>query len=62
MINTVLILLSIWSISIIIMRKHIIEDGVPLWVSLLRLILVPLLLLAELIGRICIGIRSSLGN
>jgi hypothetical protein len=60
--DTILLLMLIWSITTLIMRRRVFEENIPLWVTLLRLILSPLLLITEALEWIWIGIKSSLRN
>jgi hypothetical protein len=58
--DIILIIILSWTISILIMRKQIFEEDVPLWVTILRLVLAPLLMIFEAVILMIIGIRSSL--
>ena len=49
-----------WSVSALIMRKKVFEEDVLLWVSLLRLVLSPLLLIFVILEWIEISIKSAL--
>ena len=49
-----------WSVSALIMRKKVFEEDVLLWVSLLRLVLAPLLLIFVILEWIEISIKSAL--
>jgi hypothetical protein len=56
----ILILLSIWAISAVIMRKQLLEEDKPFWIILLKLVLAPLMLGIKIIEWIWFSIQSAL--
>jgi hypothetical protein len=58
--DIILIIILSWTVSILIMRKRIFEEDVPLWVTILRLVLAPLLMIFEAVILMIIGVRSAL--
>lgn len=60
--DIILLVMIIWSVSAIIMRRQVFEEDAKLWVTILRLILAPLLLIFGVIEWIVFGIKSTLRN
>ena len=58
--DIILIIILSWTVSILIMRKQIFEEDVPLWVTILRLVLAPILMIFEAVILMIIGVRSTL--
>ena len=58
--DNILIIILGWTVSVLIMRKQIFEEDVPSWVTILRLVLAPLLLISEAVILMIIGVRSAL--
>ena len=58
--DIILIIILGWIVSILIMRKQVFEEDVPSWVTILRLVLAPLLLIFETVILMIIGVRSAL--
>ena len=51
-------IILVWLISGCIIRRFILEEDIPLWIRLLRIILAPVILVFEFIGIMWIGITS----
>ncbi len=58
--DIILIIILGWIVSILIMRKRVLEEDVPSWVTILRLVLAPLLMIFEAVILMIIGVRSAL--
>jgi hypothetical protein len=56
----ILIIAAIWTVSVLIMRKQIFEEGIPSRVTTFRIILAPLLLGYEVVKWVIFGIGSTL--
>ena len=58
--NTIMILMLVWTISALLVKKQIFEEDIPIWVSILRLALSPVLLIFTVIDWVVIEVESSL--
>jgi len=55
--NTIIVLILVWTASTLIMMGQIFEKDIPVRVSFLRLVLSPIILIFSLLSRIMIEIR-----
>ena len=58
--DIILIVITVWTISVFIVRKQIFNEETPLLVIYLRLIFAPLILVFELVKWIVLGIGPTL--
>ena len=60
--DIILIIITVWTISVLIMRKQIFEEEIPSRVTTFRIILAPLLLGYEVVKWVIFGIGFTLRN
>ena len=58
--DIILIVITVWTISVFIVRKQIFEEGILSRVTTFRIILAPLLLGYEVVKWVIFGIGSTL--
>lgn len=60
--HIILIIATIWTVSVLIMRKQIFDEGISSRITTFRIILAPLILMFEVVKWIVLGIGSALRN